>query len=122
MVVSNRNLLFQGSIFRGYVSFGDGNVLFCDTSLFVFEGAIDGNCRQVHLLLFPHPRAGGIGVSALLIKTQLFKVLETPGRDKMFEIGIPKNLQTSMHWKFGGVSQETYASQLDRKIKILRCI
>ena len=29
MVVSNRNLLFQGSIFRGYVSFREGIVCYC---------------------------------------------------------------------------------------------
>ena len=31
MVVSNRNLLFQGSIFRGYVSFREGTLLSCSS-------------------------------------------------------------------------------------------
>ena len=31
MMVSNRNLLFQGSIFRGYVSFREGSWLVVDT-------------------------------------------------------------------------------------------
>ena len=35
MVVSNRNLLFQGSIFRGFVSFRECKVLCCQRSIFV---------------------------------------------------------------------------------------
>ena len=37
MMVSNRNLLFQGSIFRGYVSFREGSWLVVDTPSKVWE-------------------------------------------------------------------------------------
>ena len=47
-MVSNRNLLFQWSIFRGYVSFPEGNFFFPKNSFAQLR------CQSQHLGLSPH--------------------------------------------------------------------
>ena len=67
MVVSNRNLIFQRSIFRGYVSFREGNDIHLwqaiAWSCFVSPGEIDSKELKVAMraLGFEPKKAAGLG-------------------------------------------------------------
>ena len=68
MVVSNRNLIFQRSIFRGYVSFREGNDIHLwpaiAWSCFVSPGEIDSKELKVAMraLGFEPKKAAELGV------------------------------------------------------------
>ena len=80
MVISNRNLLFQGSIFRGHVSFREGNILnrimevwkmifLFNWVIFRFQPFI---FRGVGVLLFWWEQAWGLGQGPPLLYSLSF--------------------------------------------------